>query len=259
MKYDILLYVGCGSHRIKGFTHVEISTGKQFKKGGDVGPPDILADITEHIPLPDNSVTMIFSRATLEHLTYDELLNHFIECHRLLKKGGVVRMQVPNFESYINDYQNRSPYDLNKMEIGVAFPLEDYVDVFVSRMLYHDHYYLHNFITLEKALLKCGFSSPRECIPGDSVIKFANQELTKAEQNRSGEIIVEAMKLDEVPAIKFKERALHKRFIPRMLAKYFNIRLISFVRRRPMFPSKYWFLERRLVKKIKTVNFHTAK
>ena len=39
------LYVGCGHHRMKGFTHVEINVGKQFKKGGDVGPPDIIADI----------------------------------------------------------------------------------------------------------------------------------------------------------------------------------------------------------------------
>lgn len=31
-KAIIYLYVGCGNHRIKGFTHVEINPGKQFKK-----------------------------------------------------------------------------------------------------------------------------------------------------------------------------------------------------------------------------------
>ena len=83
----IMLYVGCGNHRLPGFTHVEINVFKQFKKGGDVGPPDILCDITKHIPLPNNSVTMVFSRATMEHLEYQELVNHLLECHRLIKKG----------------------------------------------------------------------------------------------------------------------------------------------------------------------------
>ena len=89
------LYVGCGHHRMRGFTHVEISVGKQFKKGGDVGPPDILADITRHIPLKDNTVDLIFSRATLEHLTYKELINHFLECHRLIKKVVIFVCQFP--------------------------------------------------------------------------------------------------------------------------------------------------------------------
>jgi predicted SAM-dependent methyltransferase len=75
-----------------------------LKKVGDVGAPDILADITKHIPLESNSVSLIFSRATLEHLTFTELINHFIECHRLLKKGGVVRMLVPDFDIMIKNY-----------------------------------------------------------------------------------------------------------------------------------------------------------
>ena len=84
------LYVGCGAHRIKGFVHVEINVAKQYKKGGDVGQPDLIADITENIPLQDEIVSLIFSRATLEHLTYQELINHFLECHRLIKKGGYI-------------------------------------------------------------------------------------------------------------------------------------------------------------------------
>ena len=42
------LYVGCGNNRMSGFTYVQINIEKQFKKGGNVSPSDILADITRH-------------------------------------------------------------------------------------------------------------------------------------------------------------------------------------------------------------------
>lgn len=103
-RATIYLYVGCGDHRMKGFTHVEINSEKQFKKGRDSGRPEILADITDTIPLPSDSVTLIYSIATLEHLTYRELINHFLECHRLLKKNGVVRMVVPDLDIMVKDY-----------------------------------------------------------------------------------------------------------------------------------------------------------
>ena len=60
-----LVYVGCGHHRMDGFLHVEKNIYKSKS-----GLPDILADICIHIPLADNSVDLVFSRGTLEHLTY---------------------------------------------------------------------------------------------------------------------------------------------------------------------------------------------
>ena len=156
------LYVGCGHHRMKGFTHVEINVGKQFKKGGDVGPPDIIADITQHIPLVNDSINLIFSRATIEHLTYEELINHFLECHRLIKTGGYVRMTVPDMDIMINNYLKKEE-DLEKAkiesEISTSQHIENHTDLFISRVLYHDHYYLHNFDTLNRALKKTGFTN----------------------------------------------------------------------------------------------------
>ena len=74
------LYVGCGSHRMDGFIHADISVYK-LSKIADPGKRkiDIICDITERIPLPDESLEVIFSRDTLEHLTWYELINHLIE------------------------------------------------------------------------------------------------------------------------------------------------------------------------------------
>jgi hypothetical protein len=41
------LYVECGNHRLKGFTHVEIDFAKTYSKSTIVKPPEILCDITK--------------------------------------------------------------------------------------------------------------------------------------------------------------------------------------------------------------------
>tara|TARA_Y100000389_G_scaffold201916_1_gene245823 strand:+ start:1239 stop:1883 length:645 start_codon:yes stop_codon:yes gene_type:complete len=199
------LYVGCGNHRMSGFTHVEVNIGKQFKKGGNVSPPDILADITRHIPLKDNSVNLIFSRATLEHLTYYELINHFLECHRLIKKDGFIRMTVPDMDIMINNYLNKEEdIALAKLESEISpyEPIENHTDLFISRVLYHDHYYLHNYDTLNRALKKTGFTNIKKVKAGETQINEIKDELYKAEKDRDkSEILLEAQKLDDIPTI----------------------------------------------------------
>lgn len=232
-----LLYVGCGHHRMAGFIHVEISVGKNKS-----GPPDILADITDRIPLEDNSVDLVFSRATLEHLTYRELINHLLECQRILKTGGCVRMVLPDFDAMIKEYEHKI-YWLD-IEKNPDLPNENYVDSFIARALYHDHYYLHNFDTLSRALRKTGFINARECEPGDTKIESAKEEILKAEITRHGEIIMEAEKFGDEPSIKRFAIIYPKNPLKKILAKYFNIAVISYVKRRPMFPYKDWFKEK---------------
>ena len=242
------LYVGCGNHRMLGFTHVEINIGKQYKKGGDVGPPEILADITRHIPLSDNSVELIFSRATLEHLTYQELINHFLECHRLIKKGGYIRMSVPDLDIMINNYLDKKENVEEvkyKSEISGSTPVENHTDLFISRVLYHDHYYLHNFDTLSRALSKTGFTNIKKVNAGETQIKEVAEELYKAEKGRDKwEVLIEAQKLNDEPKVsKFFEKRENK-FILRFLAEKFNIKISRYNKRRPAFPSRLWFKEK---------------
>ncbi len=242
------LYVGCGNHRMSGFTHVEINIGKQYKKGGDVGPPDILADITRHIPLENNSVDLIFSRATLEHLTYYELINHFLECHRLIKKGGFVRMTVPDLDIMIDNYLKKEE-NLEKAklesEISNSEPIENHTDLFISRLLYHDHYYLHNYDTLSRALKKTGFTNIKKVNAGQTQISEIKDELLKAEIGRDKwEILLEAQKLDDTPSISRYPEKKNEKIILRILAEIFNIKLSRYNKRKPVFPTRLWFLEK---------------
>ena len=247
-KENKYLYVGCGNHRMNGFTHVEINIGKQYKKGGNVGPPEIIADITRHIPLGNNTVDLIFSRATLEHLTYQELINHFLECHRLIKRGGYVRMSVPDMDIMISKYLDKKE-DIEKVkhdsEISSSMPLENHTDLFVNRVLYHDHYYLHNFDTLSRALKKTGFRNVKKIKPGETAISEVSEELYKAEKGRDEwEVLIEGQKLDDLPQISPYPEHQPNKLILRLMANLLNIKITRFNKRRPAFPTRLWFLEK---------------
>lgn len=228
-----LVYIGCGHERLKDFIHVEINLGKNRS-----GPPDILADISDCIPIKDNYVDLVYSKATLEHLTYNELINCLLESHRILKRGGCVRMVIPDFDKMIEDYKNK----IYRQDIkSPGFPDEDYVDYFIGRILYFDHRYLHNFTTLSKILKKTGFDNARVCRPGDSNIEAAREELFRVENGRlTHDTIIEAVKLDKIPAIKKIPKVYPKNPIAYFLAKFLNIKISAFIKRKASFPHRYW-------------------
>jgi predicted SAM-dependent methyltransferase len=57
---------------------------------------DIVCDARE-IPLPDNYADIVFSSECLEHFEWKEYKNALTEWHRILKPGGLMRVEVPDF------------------------------------------------------------------------------------------------------------------------------------------------------------------
>ena len=235
-----LLYVGCGTHRMDGFVHMELNPWKSMKHGSTVPAPEILGDMVEHIPAEDGFFDLIFSRGTLEHLRYPELVNHLLEAYRVLRVGGVVRMVVPDFENFITCYR-QGVYFGDSWEMP-EMPNEDHVDEFVRQMLYHDHYYLHNFTTLSRVLEKTGFVNIRECAPGDSSIPAAGRELLRAESGRLHEIIIEAEKGTAAPTASRANLWPASRLV-RLMNKWLNWDVSRCNKRRPMFPQRLWWAE----------------
>ena len=56
------------------------------------------------LPFPDNNFDYIVASHFLEHLTAAEGLVFLQECHRTLKKGGVIRLAVPDAALLIKKY-----------------------------------------------------------------------------------------------------------------------------------------------------------
>ena len=67
---------------------------------------NIRHDITQPIPLEDNSVDSIQSEDVFEHITYNQLIPVLNEFYRVLKPGALFRLSVPDYRSDV--YKSRS-------------------------------------------------------------------------------------------------------------------------------------------------------
>ncbi len=243
------VYVGCGNHRLKGFIHIDVDYAKRFKKGEIVNEPDFICDISEKLPFDTNSVDLIFSRETLEHLTYRELNNHLIEAYRVLKINGKLRIAVPDLDLMVKHFLEKKEKTLKEKdawEISEDFPLNNHSEFFVAQIMYHDHRYNHNFETLSSILKKVGFSNIVKSNGGDFDINnnLIYDQIKGAEINGTNLLFITAEKK--------KEKSIGKKFIfknnsniiNKILSKFFNLKITASNHRKPHFPQKNYFLEK---------------
>lgn len=85
---EIKLNLGCGDVKLHGFIGLD-------GKFGD--------DITD-LDYEDNSVDEIYSSHTLEYFDQIEVVDVLREWYRVLKKGGIIRLAVPDFEKLTTLY-----------------------------------------------------------------------------------------------------------------------------------------------------------
>ena len=64
-------------------------------------------DVRKGLPFEDGTVKYIYTSHLLEHLKRDEADFLLKECYRVLKKGGIVKVVVPDLESAIKNYIRR--------------------------------------------------------------------------------------------------------------------------------------------------------
>lgn len=70
-----------------------------FRPNMDVRPlptVDIVANLDDVFPIPDESYGSVFGNYLLEHLSWRSLQRFIAECHRVLKPGGNAVFTVPN-------------------------------------------------------------------------------------------------------------------------------------------------------------------
>lgn len=94
-----LLYVGAGRDRKArpGWKVLHLDFQEETH-------PEIVADIRERIPLADGSVDEILCKHVLEHVEIDLVPKALGEFHRVLRKGGTLFVDGPNFEAMARDW-----------------------------------------------------------------------------------------------------------------------------------------------------------
>ena len=92
---SIKLHLGCGTRKLEGWINIDSVYTCQ---------PDVVHDITEPLEYEDLSVDEILAEDLLEH--FDKYMRHivFYEWARVLKIGGKITIQVPDFKKILRRY-----------------------------------------------------------------------------------------------------------------------------------------------------------
>lgn len=128
-KSIIKLHIGCGARTLKGWVNIdtEFHPYENYLKsfGDEYYPEEIRGvisdfypmDVTkEKLPFGDNSVDIIFHEDFIEHIGQRDQISFLAETLRILKTGGVHRVNTPNLLSSMRDNS-----DFSKGFEGVYF------------------------------------------------------------------------------------------------------------------------------------------
>lgn len=98
------VHLGSGDHRIDGWINIDFDPAMAV---------DVAADLRRDMPLRGGSVDLIHSEDFLEHIDAADGKHAIAECHRVLRRGGVMRLLTPDLRALVDEiYVRRNPRHL---------------------------------------------------------------------------------------------------------------------------------------------------
>ena len=171
---------GCGDHFGPGWINSDIK---------DMPGVDLACDIREGLPLATDSIDYAVSIHALPEIPYDDLIGVLVELRRVLKPGGVLRLELPDVDRGIQAYLSgdRDYFvipDEHAEAIGSKF-ITQIIWYGWSRTLFN-----HDFI--EELLGKAGFREVLGCSFGETKSGFP--EIVELDSREQESLFVEAVK-----------------------------------------------------------------
>jgi len=129
-----------------------------FAKHNDI----IWANATNHIPLPDNSVEVLYTSHMLEHLDIEEAKLFLRESYRVLAPNGIIRIAVPDLRKLINRYITDGDSDKFIENTYLALPRsKNLVDRLKNLLIgARHHHWMYDGPSLCRLLSAHGFKKP---------------------------------------------------------------------------------------------------
>ena len=130
----------------------------------------IYMDLNQDFPLPSDSFDYIFSQQGIEHFTYNRGIQILRECFRVLKPGGIVRIETPNIVYFIDNYRaNDKPVAKAVHEFAKHFDSPPTHLTSLNAIVRHwGHLYLYDVETLADLCRACGFVNVHEVEMGET-------------------------------------------------------------------------------------------
>ena len=151
-------------------------------------------DATKGLPFQKESVDVIYSSHMIEHLDQSEAEIFLKEAHRLLLKGGIIRLVVPDIKKQVDEYLKSE--DANAFIKGTMLAVPRLRTIMQRlRILFigtRHHQWMYDGKSLGALLKKQGFVNIKVLPPGESAIKDSGS--LDLHERASESIYVEAKK-----------------------------------------------------------------
>jgi predicted SAM-dependent methyltransferase len=162
-----MLNIGCGANMLPGWLNTDFSPGDSRA---------VFLDATQRFPLKDESFDYVFSEHMIEHVPYDHALAMLGECHRVLRKGGRIRVATPDLRRIVGLFaeaksdaeQEYIHWFIDKFAHAEEFRF--YHEVFVLNRMVREwgHQFIYDDWVLRQALHRVGFKDCSRYNAGES-------------------------------------------------------------------------------------------
>ena len=171
---ELKLNLGCGAKVLHGWVNVDYSYGarlakiplirdiiKQFRIFNVEWDKQIfIHDLTKPFPWKDNTVSVIYSSHTLEHMDRENGMNFLKECHRVLKPHGIIRIVVPDLAPIVERYVNKtlpSEYFLEELYVLRGKPPRSFLKRLLWPYVGFPHQCMYDAESLIRIMKVAGF------------------------------------------------------------------------------------------------------
>lgn len=147
------LNLGCGRLVVPGWINLdEIAHDRSV----------LVHDLRNPLPFGDAEIEHIHCEHTLEHVHFDEAKQLLLECRRVLRPSGTLRIIVPDAERYMRAYcAGDREFFASVANLGGAESALETPNAIINQMfrMGGSHRYAWDFATLELELQRAGFSN----------------------------------------------------------------------------------------------------
>jgi len=201
------LNLGCGSQVTDGWINVDYAPGARFAKIPffralnkklrlfhlDWNEKIYLHDLTKRFPWSDSTIDVVYSSHTLEHLSREDGRTFLAQCHRVLRKNGIIRIVVPDLRHSVVEYiEGRIRADDFVEKLGVLYENSNNVlKKHLAPFIQFPHKCMYDSARLLEILSEIGFeASNRDAF--DSAI--SDLRLVELEERTEHAVVVEGRK-----------------------------------------------------------------